>query len=70
MKWIRLLKVLTCFSFIFHTNASAKMITRKQVEPTGQVVLEVHTLKKFIALTFDGGPNPIYPPQVLSLLKV
>ncbi|MDQ0201040.1 polysaccharide deacetylase family sporulation protein PdaB [Neobacillus ginsengisoli] len=69
MKRICLLIILICSCFITHTNASTDMIRRKEVEPTGQVVWEVHTSKKIIALTFDDGPNPKYTPQVLELLK-
>ncbi|MBO0960488.1 polysaccharide deacetylase family protein [Neobacillus sp. MM2021_6] len=45
------------------------MIKRKQVEPTGQVIWEVATHKKVIALTFDDGPDPVYTPQILLLLE-
>jgi peptidoglycan/xylan/chitin deacetylase (PgdA/CDA1 family) len=69
MKWIRILTVCICFYSHFHINACAEMIKRKQVEPTGQVVWDVVTPKKVIALTFDDGPSPTYTPQVLALLK-
>jgi polysaccharide deacetylase family sporulation protein PdaB len=69
MKWVCLLITLIISCFITHINASADLIKRKEVEPTGQVVWEVPTSKKVIALTFDDGPNPKYTPQVLELLK-
>ena len=45
------------------------MIKRKQIEPTRQVIWDVATNKKVIALTFDDGPSPIYTPQVLAVLE-
>ncbi|CRK82064.1 sporulation polysaccharide deacetylase PdaB [Neobacillus massiliamazoniensis] len=67
--WLCLVPV--CFSFwdVLHANASTEMIRRKQVEPTGKVIWEVPTQKKVIALTFDDGPNPVYTPQILALLR-
>jgi peptidoglycan-N-acetylglucosamine deacetylase len=69
MKRICLLIMLICSCFIPPTYASTDLIKRKAIEPTGQVIWEVHTSKKVIALTFDDGPSPIYTPQVLELLK-
>lgn len=34
-----------------------------------EIVWNVETDKKWIALTFDDGPNPVYTPQILDLLK-
>jgi hypothetical protein len=42
---------------------------RAYFERRGEVIWEVPTDKKVIALTFDDGPNPLYTPQILSLLK-
>jgi polysaccharide deacetylase family sporulation protein PdaB len=42
---------------------------RAYFERRGEVIWEVPTDKKVIALTFDDGPNPVYTPQILSLLK-
>lgn len=69
MKRLCLLITLICSCFFTHINASADLIKRKEVEPTGQVVWEVPTPKKVIALTFDDGPDPKYTPQVLELFK-
>src|SRR5579875_1638836 len=69
MRWIRIMVVFFCCYSCFHSNSFAEMIKRKQVEPTGQVVWDVATKKKMIALTFDDGPSPTYTPQVLALLK-
>lgn len=47
--------------FIFLTGAAA---------PAGsEVVWNVETDQKLIALTFDDGPNPVYTPQILDLLN-
>jgi peptidoglycan/xylan/chitin deacetylase (PgdA/CDA1 family) len=69
MKKICILLLFIFFCFIAQANASTDMIKRKEVEPTGQVVWEVHSSKKVIALTFDDGPHPKFTPQVLTLLK-
>jgi polysaccharide deacetylase family sporulation protein PdaB len=38
-------------------------------EKTGDVVWEVRTVRKQIALTFDDGPSPTFTGQILDLLK-
>lgn len=35
----------------------------------GKYVLEGYTHDKKVALTFDDGPNPVYTPQILEILK-
>lgn len=57
------------YSTIHLQHVHAEMISRKQIEPTGQVVWEVPKKKKLIALTFDDGPHPVYTPKVLDILK-
>ncbi|UYZ15267.1 polysaccharide deacetylase family protein [Brevibacillus sp. WF146] len=42
---------------------------RKYYEDRGDVVWEVPTAQKVIALTFDDGPDPVYTPQILDLLR-
>ncbi|WP_248926565.1 polysaccharide deacetylase family protein [Paenibacillus hamazuiensis] len=37
--------------------------------PRSEVVFNIETDQKLIALTFDDGPNPVYTPQILDLLK-
>ncbi|MBD0383573.1 polysaccharide deacetylase family protein [Paenibacillus sedimenti] len=37
--------------------------------PQSKVVWNVDTDQKLVALTFDDGPNPVYTPQVLDVLK-
>nr|WP_028400049.1 polysaccharide deacetylase family protein [Ectobacillus panaciterrae] len=55
--------------FCADPSVHAEMIKRTEVEPTGQVIWNIQTPKKIIALTFDDGPNPVYTPQILDLLK-
>lgn len=43
--------------------------SRYYFEERGEVVWEVRTDQKVIALTFDDGPNPKYTPQILDILK-
>lgn len=42
---------------------------RKYYETRGQIVWEVPTDEKLIAITFDDGPDPRYTPIILDLLK-
>jgi polysaccharide deacetylase family sporulation protein PdaB len=37
--------------------------------PPSEVVWNVETDQKLIALTFDDGPNPVYTPQILDILN-
>lgn len=37
--------------------------------PDSEVVWNVQTDQKLVALTFDDGPNPTYTPQILDVLK-
>ncbi|TDF87723.1 polysaccharide deacetylase family protein [Paenibacillus piri] len=65
MKLFKLLKksVLCACIIALTTAASASG------NPNSEVVWNVTTDKKLIALTFDDGPNPVYTPQILDLLK-
>ncbi|MGG1660545.1 polysaccharide deacetylase family protein [Brevibacillus sp. NRS-1366] len=42
---------------------------REYYETRGDIVWEVPTDSKVIALTFDDGPDPTYTPQIAQLLK-
>ncbi|RNB77968.1 polysaccharide deacetylase family protein [Brevibacillus panacihumi] len=42
---------------------------RDYYEARGEIVWEVPTNKKVIALTFDDGPDPVYTRQIAELLK-
>lgn len=42
---------------------------REYYETRGDIVWEVPTESRVIALTFDDGPDPVYTPQIAALLK-
>lgn len=42
---------------------------RKYYEESGQIVWEVDTNQKIVALTFDDGPHKKYTPEILNLLS-
>ncbi|GGA21298.1 polysaccharide deacetylase family protein [Paenibacillus physcomitrellae] len=42
---------------------------REYYEPRGEIVWEVPTSDKVVALTFDDGPDPVTTPAILKLLK-
>ncbi|WP_336746183.1 polysaccharide deacetylase family protein [Paenibacillus sp. y28] len=50
-------------------HAAAPKKDRKYYESRGEVIWEVRTSEKVIALTFDDGPHPRYTAQILDLLK-
>lgn len=60
----------TCFIFVFfigfHTYADKG---REHYEQTGEVVWDIETQEKVVAITFDDGPDDIYTNQVLDLLE-
>lgn len=53
------------------SSAYAKPVqkNRQYYEERGEIVWEVPTHDKLIALTFDDGPDPVQTPQILALLK-
>lgn len=53
------------------SSAYAKPVqkNRQYYEERGEIVWEVPTQDKLIALTFDDGPDPVQTPQILALLK-
>ena len=66
---ILLLSVCIMFISIFYVslNTSADK-GRKHYEQAGQIVWEINTNQKIIALTFDDGPHKKYTPEILDLL--
>ncbi|MGG0239981.1 polysaccharide deacetylase family protein [Bacillus rhizoplanae] len=64
--------IISCFivmlSMIGIEHVDAKMLMRKELEPTGYVTWEVPTNEKIMAITFDDGPDPTYTPQILKIL--
>ncbi|EOV9529094.1 polysaccharide deacetylase family protein [Bacillus cytotoxicus] len=65
--------IIICFISFIHIcqvdEVQASLLLRKELEPTGYVTWEVPNKEKIIAITFDDGPDPIYTPQVLQLLR-
>ncbi|MGE5704369.1 MAG: polysaccharide deacetylase family protein [Clostridia bacterium] len=57
------------FAFLNGTLLAQKGKGRKYYEARGEIVWEVPTAKRMIALTFDDGPDARYTPQIASLLK-
>ncbi|MEJ6952465.1 polysaccharide deacetylase family protein [Natronospora cellulosivora (SeqCode)] len=41
---------------------------RDRWELSGDIIWEIKTEEKLIALTFDDGPSPVYTPQIIDLL--
>lgn len=56
------------FSFINPINIHTYK-DRDRWENSGDIVWEIKTEEKLVALTFDDGPDPIYTPQIIELLK-
>ncbi|GGL51571.1 polysaccharide deacetylase family protein [Sporolactobacillus putidus] len=51
------------------SGTAAAQVNRHKYEARGSVVWEVPNDQKVVALTFDDGPNPVYTPQILDLLR-
>ncbi len=63
------LAVLSCVLFPNPSFASPVKSPRPAVERKAVLLNEVPTQAKLIAFTFDDGPNRLYTPQVLDLLR-
>ena len=55
-------------SIFYASESSSADKGRKYYEEAGQIVWEVKTQEKIIALTFDDGPHKKYTPEILDLL--
>jgi polysaccharide deacetylase family sporulation protein PdaB len=58
-----------CSLLLGSSSYAAPKKNRAYYEARGEVVWEVPTSEKAIALTFDDGPHPQYTPRILELLK-
>ena len=56
------------FYSVSHAGEMYKNKGRRYYEQTGEVVWEIKTTDKIVAITFDDGPDPDYTPRVLELL--
>ncbi|QOV13285.1 polysaccharide deacetylase family protein [Viridibacillus arvi] len=64
-----ILSVCAIFISIFYfTLITSADKGRKYYEQAGQIVWEINTEEKIIALTFDDGPHKKYTPEILELL--
>ena len=69
MKKILILPIILFISFCStQMPAYASTDSREAYEKTGQVIWEVNTKEKLVAITFDDGPHPIFTPQILDIL--
>lgn len=59
--------VLSLMPLVVQSEPSMK--NREYYETRGEIVWEVKTNEKLIALTFDDGPDPVDTPAILNLLK-
>ncbi|GAA0380071.1 polysaccharide deacetylase family protein [Bacillus horti] len=60
------LLLFSCFSGTYQNQVFAK--TKQEYVEQGEVIWELPTKEKLIALTFDDGPHAVYTPQILDLL--
>ncbi|GLC89145.1 polysaccharide deacetylase family protein [Lysinibacillus piscis] len=69
-KWLLLLLfACLCTSAVFYVKASTlENKGRKYYEEAGQIVWEIDTKEKMIALTFDDGPHRQYTADILNVL--
>lgn len=54
--------------FLFINKEELVYKDRERWEKTGEIIWEVDTEKRLIALTFDDGPSPTFTEQILDLL--
>lgn len=66
--FIILLFIFAAF-YVFHSIGAAKAKGREYYEETGQIIWDIKTDEKVVALTFDDGPHPKYTQQILDLLE-
>jgi len=57
------------FLYFTSTALGAPIKNRDYFEKRGEMIWEVHTNQKVIALTFDDGPDPSETDQILKVLK-
>ena len=59
-----LLTFLLITFYLFH-----KLATTSKFQILGELVTHVNTNEKFVALTYDDGPNPPHTNQLISVLE-
>jgi len=68
MNKFKLLLLIAIFLIFFNDEVFAHRDSRATYEKTGNVIWEVKTDKKLVAITFDDGPHPTFTPQILDIL--
>ena len=69
LKKILMFPILLIVSFwSIQNHATAVTKSREAYEKTGNVVWEINTKEKLVAITFDDGPHPVFTPQILEIL--
>lgn len=68
--FITLVLVLAVIPFFQTEEEAAANRSRQYYEEAGQVVWDIHTDQKVLALTFDDGPHQAYTSEILDLLAL
>ncbi|MEK4080738.1 polysaccharide deacetylase family protein [Solibacillus sp. FSL K6-1126] len=73
-KWKRIafilfLVLLFLFAAMYVFNSLGEAKGRDYYEKTGEIIWDIKTNEKVVALTFDDGPHPKYTEQILDLLE-
>lgn len=67
---VRMIVFVLLFQILFiGPQVDAGVVNRFEVEKYGDVIWEVPSKKKQVAITFDDGPDPVYTSQILDVLK-
>lgn len=70
LKLIGISALLVSMLIQFSQQALAAFVPdRSYYEPRGQIIWDIPTKEKVVALTFDDGPSETYTPQILDILK-
>ncbi|MGV3465670.1 MAG: polysaccharide deacetylase family protein [Heyndrickxia sp.] len=67
-RWIIVI-IFFVITLIDKEEVFSKSTLRFEFERTGDAIWDARTSKRMVALTFDDGPDPLYTPQILKLLK-
>ncbi|WP_420799115.1 polysaccharide deacetylase family protein [Metasolibacillus meyeri] len=68
--FIAIVLLFAVFSFFQTKDEAVANRSRQYYEQAGQVVWDIHTDQKVLALTFDDGPHKAYTPEILELLAL
>ncbi|WP_042477911.1 polysaccharide deacetylase family protein [Bacillus ndiopicus] len=68
--FVTLVLLLAVGSFFQTNEEAAANRSRQYYEEAGQIVWDINTEQKIIALTFDDGPHKVYTSEILDLLAL